>query len=92
MTADFRKKLEDYHQSGGHILILNACSNGGIKDERFAGMPQFQINDVYGGKLVAEHFLNEGSEMRRSFFPQSETSVAKDIKVFLPTFFSKKVG
>ena len=60
MTADFRKKLEDYHQSGGHILILNACSNGGIQYERFAGMPQFQINDVYGGKLVAEHFLNEG--------------------------------
>lgn len=58
MIADFRKKLEDYHQSGGHILILNACSNGGIRDERFASMPQFQINDAYGGKLVAEHFLN----------------------------------
>jgi DNA-binding LacI/PurR family transcriptional regulator len=60
MTANCGKKLEDYHQRGGHILILNACSNGGIRDERFVGMPQFQINDVYGGKLVAEHFLNKG--------------------------------
>ena len=60
MNPKMRDELEKYHKNGGCILILNACSNGGIRDDRFVGMPQLQINDVYGGKLVAEHFLGRG--------------------------------
>ena len=58
-----REELLNYHRNGGHILILNACSNGGIRDDRFAGIPQLQINDVYGGTLAAKHFLSHGVEI-----------------------------
>ncbi|MBR2439677.1 MAG: LacI family DNA-binding transcriptional regulator [Lentisphaeria bacterium] len=63
MSEEAREELLNYHRNGGHILILNACSNGGIRDERFAGIPQLQINDVYGGTLAAKHFLSHGVEI-----------------------------
>lgn len=63
MSDSMREELLNYHRNGGHILILNASSNGGIRDERFAGIPQLQINDIYGGTLAAKHFLELGVEV-----------------------------
>lgn len=60
MYDAMRAELLSYHRNGGHILILNSFANGGIGDERFAGVPQLEINDSYGGKLVAKHFLEHG--------------------------------
>ncbi|MBR7104473.1 MAG: LacI family DNA-binding transcriptional regulator [Lentisphaeria bacterium] len=60
MPDNLREELLAYHREGGHILFLNACSNGGIRDERFADIPQLQINDTYGGELVARHFISQG--------------------------------
>ena len=63
MSGSTQKVLLDYHQNGGNILMLNASSNGGRPDERFSGIPQLQINDVYGGTLAAKHFSDLGCEV-----------------------------
>lgn len=70
MSDSVRDMLLSYHQNGGHILMLNACSNGGIQDERFAGIPQLQINDAYSGTLAANHFMGKGVEC---FFYSTDT-------------------
>ena len=72
MTNFMRAEIEKYHKNGGHVLILNACSNEGIGDERFEGIPQLQINDCYGGRLVARHFMERGAEV---FFRSEITAV-----------------
>ena len=63
MSESTQNVLLNYHRSGGHILMLNASSNGGKPDERFSGIPQLQINDIYGGTLAARHFLSREVEV-----------------------------
>ena len=70
MSDFMRNELVSYHQNGGHILFLNALSNGGVRDERFASVPQLEINDEYGGKLVAEYFMELGI---KTFFVTDKT-------------------
>lgn len=62
MPPEMRLELERYHQRGGRILLLNVISNtsGGRLDREYSGIPQLNIDDFYGGQLVAKHFLERG--------------------------------
>lgn len=64
MPPDMRLELKQYHQRSGNILLLNVISNtAGIELEKeYRDIPQLNIDDFYGGQLVARHFLDRGCQ------------------------------
>ncbi len=72
MPVEMQGELNRYHQHGGKILLLNVISNtgGNSLDSAYRDIPQLNIDDFYGGQLVARHFLERGC---RKFYRRSET-------------------